>query len=47
VLSRLLEFSRLIRRRGTPEEAEAILPYERQIETDLKTCREQLHQQPA
>jgi hypothetical protein len=36
VLTRLLEVARLIRRRGAPDEAEAVLPYERQFEADLK-----------
>lgn len=39
VLSRLLELARLIRKRGTPDQAEAVLPYERQLSEDLETAR--------
>ena len=34
VITQLLETARLIRRRGTPERAEAALPYERLLERD-------------
>lgn len=36
VLTRLLEVARLIRRRGPADQAEAVLPYERLLEADLK-----------
>jgi hypothetical protein len=45
VIKRLLEMSRIIRRRGTPDEAEAVLPYERQLEADLKARELELRKQ--
>jgi len=39
---RLLEMARLIRRRGTPDEAEVAVIYERQLETDLATREREL-----
>jgi hypothetical protein len=36
VLNQLLELARFIRRRGEPDEAEAVLPYERLLEKDLR-----------
>jgi hypothetical protein len=45
IITRLLEVARLIRRRGRPEEAEAVLPYERQLEADLKTREAELTKQ--
>jgi len=35
VIKRLLEMTRIIRRRGTSDEAQAAIPYERQLEHDL------------
>lgn len=46
VLTRLLEVARLIRRRGKPEEAEAVLPYERLLERDLDARKAELAQLP-
>ena len=45
VISRLLEVARMIRRRGTPQEAEAVLPYERQLGADLKAREAELTKQ--
>lgn len=46
VLTRLLEVARLIRRRGTPSEAEAVIPFERQFEHDLAERQKELAKQP-
>lgn len=39
VLKQLLALARLIRRKGTPDEAAAVLPYERQLESDLAAAQ--------
>lgn len=41
-LERMLSLARLIRRRGTPEEASVITPYEIKLEADLKARLAQL-----
>lgn len=46
VTKRLLEMARVIRRRGSPAEAEAVLPYERQLEHDLEVRESELAQLP-
>lgn len=46
VLTRLVELARLIRRRGTPAEAAAVLPYEQQLEHDLQARQGELAQLP-
>jgi len=45
VIKRLLEMSRIIRRRGTPDEAAAVLPYERQLQHDLEERTVELSRQ--
>ena len=42
VIERLLALSRLIRRKGTPDEAEAAVVYERQLEHDLEVRKTEL-----
>lgn len=46
VLTRLLEAARVMRRRGAPDQAEAVLPYERLLERDLKAREAELAQLP-
>lgn len=43
---RLLELARLIRCKGTLEEAEAVLPYEQQLAKDLEACKAEIQPQP-
>lgn len=44
VLERLVEFSSLIRRKGSPDEAAAVLPYEQQLQQDLQKRKAELEQ---
>jgi hypothetical protein len=46
VLTRLLELARIIRRRATPDEAEAVLPYERLLQRDLQQRETELAEIP-
>jgi hypothetical protein len=46
ILERLLNLAQLIRRKGTPEQAEAVLPYERQLQHDLQVRQDELAQLP-
>ena len=44
VLTRMVELARVIRRRGTPEEAAVILPYEQLLAHDLEIRQAELAQ---
>lgn len=46
VVTRLLEVARLMRRRGTPELAAVVLPYETMLEHDLREREAELAQLP-
>ena len=46
VLTRLLALARLIRRKGSPAEATAVLPYEEQLEHDLAERKGELAELP-
>lgn len=39
VLRELLNYARIIQRRGTPDEVEAVLPYLRLLHTDLEKLK--------
>jgi hypothetical protein len=46
VLEQLLTKARFIRRRGTPEEAAAVVPYEQQFAKEVEERRRELEKQP-
>lgn len=46
VLTRLLTLAQLIRRRGSPAQATAVLPYEQQLEHDLEQRKAELAELP-